>query len=267
MKRFHWLALPVLSIFLIECNNSDQSYSSTSNSSEPSVPSISYNVVNSLPHDTAAFTEGLEFYHNTLIESAGLYAKSRLIQQDPASGKIIKQIKLDPKYFGEGISILHDTLYQLTYKENVVLVYDARTFNKIKELPYNSGEGWGMTNDGKNLIVSNGSSNLYFFEPGSFKLLRVQNITENGDNVPNINELEFVNGFIYANQWQYNYILKIDPSSGQVVGKMDLTDLINRTPGTNSDNVLNGIAYNHDTKKFYVTGKNWPKMYEIQFAY
>src|SRR5206468_5258412 len=131
-----------------------QSSSSTSNSSEPSVPSISYSVVNSLPHDTAAFTEGLEFYHNTLLESAGLYEKSRLIQKDPVTGKIIKEVKLDPKYFGEGISVLHDTLYQLTYKENVVLVYDARTFNRIGELPYNSGQGWGMTNDGKTLIVS-----------------------------------------------------------------------------------------------------------------
>jgi glutamine cyclotransferase len=173
-------------------------------------------------------------------------------------------VQLDQKYFGEGITVLHDTLYQLTYRENIVFIYDVKTFKKLKELPF-KGEGWGMTNDGKNLIVSNGSSSLYYYEPGTFNLLKVVNVTENGSAVPNINELEYVDGFVYANQWQYPYIVKIDPASGNVVSKLDLSSLVDSVHKDPHAEVLNGIAYNHATKKFYVTGKNWPDIYQIQF--
>ncbi|HUP13095.1 MAG TPA: glutaminyl-peptide cyclotransferase, partial [Niastella sp.] len=156
---------------------------------------------------------------------------------------------------------------QLTWQEKVVFVYDPKTFKKIREFPLNT-EGWGITNNGKNLIVSDGSSNLYFYEPSTFRLLRTQGVTEAGSPAINLNELEFINGFVYANQYEYNYILKIDPNSGQVVAKMDLSDLVDRVRTKAPQiNVLNGIAYDTITKKIYITGKWWPELYEIQFEH
>jgi glutaminyl-peptide cyclotransferase len=267
MKKQYGFLLGLLFFLFISCNNSDTNNSSATD--KTSIPISTPSIVSTLPHDTSNFTEGLEFYDSTLLESTGLKGQSYLLQYIPATGKIIKKVKLDSTYFGEGITVLHDTLYQMTYQEHVVFVYDIKTFKKLKELPL-EGEGWGMTNDGKNLIVSNGSSNLYYYEPGTFKLLKTVQVSENGTAVPNVNELEYVNGYVYANQWQYDYIVKIDPSNGNVVAKYDLSSLHDSVkkidPKVDLDSaVLNGIAYNHATKKFYVTGKNWPQMYEIQF--
>jgi glutamine cyclotransferase len=262
MKQSLGFLATVLFFFFISCNNSTNSGPETP---QNTIPVSSPSIVATLPHDTSSFTEGLEFYDSTLLESTGNYGPSKLLQVQPKTGKILKEVKLGDKYFGEGITVLHDTLYQLTWKESVVFVYDAKTFKKIKELPF-KGEGWGMTNDGTNLIVSNGSSSLYYYEPGTFKLLKVLNVTESGSTVPNVNELEFVDGYVYANQWQYDYIVKIDPSNGNVVSKLDLGGITESTKkiDPNAD-VLNGIAYNHATKKFYVTGKHWPQLFEIQF--
>lgn len=225
---------------------------------------MTYKIVSTLPHDTSYFLEGIEFQDSTLIESTGNYGESRLVQYQPATGKVLKNVKLEDKYFGEGVTVLHDTVYQLTYKESVAFAYTLKDFRKVKEFPF-KGEGWGMTNDGKNLIVSNGTSSLYYYDP-NFNLLKVINVTENGDVVPNINELEYIDGYVYANQWQMNYIVKIEPSSGKVVSKLDLTDIINQEKGKNPKaEYMNGIAYNHQAKKFYITGKNWSQIYEIQF--
>jgi glutaminyl-peptide cyclotransferase len=264
MKNSIGFLLGLLIFLSIGCNNSNGN--SDSESSENAIPISTPSIVSTLPHDTSSYTEGLEFYDSTLIESGGNYSHSKLFQYDPKSGKVLKELKLDDKYFGEGITVLHDTLYQLTYKEKTVFVYDAKTFKKIKELPFEVGEGWGLTNDGKNLIASTGSSNLYYFEPGTLKLLKTLNVTENGSPVPNVNELEYVDGYVYANQWQYNYIVKIDPSTGNVVAKLDLSAMVDSIQKQDPNaEVLNGIAYNPATKKFYVTGKHWPQMFEIQF--
>jgi glutamine cyclotransferase len=255
-----------LSCFLISCTDSGNSPDNDGSNDIKPVPAISYSILSTVPHDTSYFTEGLEFYQNTLMESTGLNGKSKLVQTDPKTGKVIKEINLDNQYFGEGITILNDTIYQLTWQEHVVFVYTAKDFKKVKELPLN-GQGWGLTNDGKQLIASNGSSDLLFYEPQTFKLLKTVTVTERGSVVPNINELEYVNGFVYANIWQQNYIYKIDPTSGEVVGKMDLSDIVSRARQqyVNAE-VLNGIAYNPATQKFYVTGKNWPVMYEVSFG-
>ncbi|MGN6400402.1 MAG: glutaminyl-peptide cyclotransferase [Flavisolibacter sp.] len=266
MKKICHLLSIALFLSFIGCNNNNDTGSADATTAKP-VPALSYSVVSVQPHDTSFYTEGLEFYNGTLLESTGLKGKSRLVQTDPATGKILKKVDLDTNYFGEGITVLHDTLYQLTWQEHTVFVYTAKDFKKIKQLPLNP-EGWGLTNDGKNLIASDGSSNIYFYEPQTFKLLRVQAVTENDAPAVNINELEYVNGYVYANQWQYNYILKIDPSNGHVVAKMDLTELVNKVKAADPQaEVLNGIAYNQATKKFYVTGKNWPQIYEIQFQF
>ena len=265
MKKQYGFLLSLLFFLFISCNNSNDTDSGSDNN-RPSIPVSTPSIVSTLPHDTSSYTEGLEFYDSTLIESGGNYGKSKLFRYEPRSGKILKQLKLDDKYFGEGITVLHDTLYQLTYKEKTAFAYDVKTLKKIKEFPFNEGEGWGMTNDGKNIIASTGSSNLYYYEPGTFKLLKTVNVNENESPVININELEYVDGYIYANQYTLNYIVKIDPATGNVVAKYDLQGLYDSVKRIDPNaEVLNGIAYNHVTKKFYVTGKNWPQMFEIQF--
>lgn len=263
MKKHHWFLLGLSGLLVISCNNSDTNTTTTPPAN--TIPLMNYSILSVLPHDTSYFTEGLEFYNNTLLESAGNYGSSRLVQYEPETGKVLKQIKLEDKYFGEGITVLHDTLYQLTYKEGVVFVYDAKTFKKIKELPF-KGEGWGLTNDGKNIIASNGSSSLYYYQPGTFNLIKTVDVTENGAVVPNINELEYVNGYVYANEWQYNSIIKIDPNTGNVVSKLDFGSLIDKVKNQDAHaEYFNGIAYNSKNKKFYVTGKLWSQIFEIQF--
>ncbi len=265
MKKVILAAALLTTILYSSCKNNDTP-------SEPEniikTPVISYSVVNTLPHDTANFLEGLEFYKGKLLESTGPEGKSKLIEYDPATGKISKQVKLDSIYFGEGITVFRDTVYQMTYKEGVVHVYDVKDFKKIKQLPNNNGEGWGLTHDSTHLIGSNGTNNIYYYEPGTFKLLKTIPINENGTPVLNINELEYINGFIYANQWQYNTILKIDLAKGEVVAKMDLTTLDQQEKALNPNaGYLNGIAYDTANKKFYITGKNWSKIYELRFDF
>ncbi len=256
---------------MISCTNSNDT-SNNGNSSESTVQHLSYSVVGVYPHNTSSFTQGLAFYKGQLLEGTGYEGKSKLMHVDIKTGKPVKEVSLDTAFFGEGITVINDTIYQLTWKNNLVLVYSANDLKKFKEFPL-STDGWGLANDGKNLIVSDGSSNLYFYEPSTFRLLRTQSVTEDGSPISNINELEYINGFIYANQWQYNYILKIDPNSGLVVAKMDLTELVNRIqaklPGIDTGTVatLNGIAYDPQTNKVYVTGKYWPELFEIQFEH
>lgn len=233
---------------------------------EKKVPQITYNLTGAFPHDTSAFTQGLEFYKGFLIEGTGNYGLSRLFKKDLTTGKVIKEVRLDSAHFGEGITILRDTIYQLTWKENVVNIYSAKDLKKIGTEGIRT-EGWGLTNDGTYLIVSNGSNSLYFYN-SKFEHHHNIEVTENGTPAMNLNELEYINGFIYANQWQYNYILKINPANGEVVGKLDLTDLANRAKAKNPmEQFLNGIAYNPETDKIYVTGKYWPELYEITFAH
>lgn len=268
MKRLGLLIF-TYAILMNSCTNGDSNKKNDTDqdTNAPQTPLLGYTVVATYPHDTSSYTQGLEFLKGQLYEGTGNYGFSKLLQVDLKSGKPTRQLSLNPKFFGEGITILHDTLYQLTWKENVVFVYEPKTFKKIKEFSLNT-PGWGLTNDGKSLIASDGTSNLYFYDPSTFRLLRTQGITEGGGPAFNLNELEYINGFIYANQYEYNYILKIDPESGQVVAKMDLSELVNRVRSKAAKmDVLNGIAYDSTTKKIYVTGKWWPELYEIQFEY
>ena len=263
MKNLRLLLVASCLLYISSCNNTDTDANGPD--SNNTIPILSYSIAATYPHDTSLFTEGLEFYKGQLIESGGNYGSSKLVTYDLKTGKLSRQVPLNKEFFGEGTTVMNDTVYQLTWKEHVVHIYTANEFKKIREFPLNA-VGWGLTNDGKTLIASDGSSNLYFYEPSTFRLLRTQGITENGNPAVNINELEYINGFIYANQWQYNYIIKIDLNSGQVIAKLDLTDLVNRVKAQAPyANELNGIAYNHETKKFYVTGKNWPQIFEIQF--
>jgi glutamine cyclotransferase len=265
MKQFLYTAML---IGLVACNNGNDS--ENGELTNPDTPkSISYSILRTYPHDTSSFTEGLLIYNGDLFESAGEKGKSRLIKTDLQTGKVLKSIDLDSIYFGEGIAILNDTIYQLTYQEKVGFMYSIRDFKKLAEFKFSTKteEGWGMTTDGKQIIASDGTNNLYYYEPSTFRLLRTQDVTEAGSPSFNLNELEYIDGYIYANQWQYPYIFKIDPANGQIVGKIDLSEITNRIKANYPfAEFLNGIAYDTATKKMYVTGKRWPELYEIELS-
>ena len=259
----------VVCLCFVACNNGTEP--TTPTEQPPAPESFGCLIQKTLPHDTSSFTEGLLIYKGALYESSGdpeYTGKSKLMKIDLNSGKIEKQINLDKKYFGEGIAILHDTIYQLTYKEKSIFVYNM-DFKKINELTISTdnGQGWGMTTDGTYLIVDDGTSNLYYYQPSTFKLVKKLAVTDAGALGYNLNELEYIDGYIYANQWQLSYILKIDPANGHVVAKIDLTDIWNsiQRKDPNAD-VPNGIAYDEATKKIYITGKKWPDLYEVQFT-
>jgi glutamine cyclotransferase len=257
-------------MFAAACNNTDVVTDEGSANSNPPPPIISYTVINSYPHDTSSFTEGLLIHEGQLYESTGSpegtpHNGSWLGKIDLATGKPINKVKLDKIYFGEGISILNGRIYQLTYTTQKGFVYDAATFKKLKEFDYN-GQGWSLTNDGKNLIMSDGTSNLRYLDPETLKVLKIVGVTDNNGPVANVNELEYIRGFIYANIWLTNYIIKIDPASGKVVAKLDLSTLKNEVKSKfDGAEELNGIAYDAKTDKIYVTGKLWPNLYEVRF--
>jgi glutaminyl-peptide cyclotransferase len=261
MKKIFYLA--ILTIFAA-CNPKEPNTPDTPDANAPK--SMSYSIISTYPHDTSSYTQGLLFYKGELYEGTGLEGKSKLMKLDLKTGTAIQKINLDEKYFGEGVAILNDTIYQLTWKNKVVFVYTLKDFKKIKEFKIEP-DGWGLTTDGKNLIASDGSSTLYYYDPATFKLLKTQDVTEGGSLSYNLNELEYIDGFIYANQYLAPYIFKIDPASGKVVAKADVTTMWDRAKVIDPEaEVPNGIAYDAATKKVYVTGKLWPELYEVQFS-
>lgn len=258
-----------MSVFSCTCNTNDTNGgtpTATNGQSDPSPPVLGYSITDTFPHDTSFYTQGFTFYKGELYEGTGdptRTGKSRLMKVDLETGKPLVQKNLDKKYFGEGVTILRDTIYQLTWQEHKVFAYTVKDLKLVKEFDL-STEGWGLTNDGQRLIVSTGSGMLYYYEPSTFRLLTKSSIMEGNSETYNLNELEFIDGFVYANQYEYPYILKIDPVAGRVVSKYDLTDLWKRVKTIKPDvDVPNGIAYNETTKKIYVTGKLWPEVYEI----
>lgn len=263
------LALIGLTVLALGCNNGTDSNDKSLSTRPPEPETLNCIVQKSYPHDTSSFTEGLLIYNGSLYESTGNNGQSKLRKINLTTGKVEKEVKLDSIYFGEGIAILRDTVYQLTYKTGVAFVYTLKDFKKIKDLHFSteSGEGWGMTTDGRYLIATDGTSNIYYYEPSTFKLVKKITVTDAGTLSYNVNELEYIDGYLFANQWQLPYILKIDPASGQVVAKIDLTDLWNGIKQKDPHaEVLNGIAYDPASKKIYVTGKWWPELYEVQFS-
>lgn len=226
---------------------------------------ISYKIVNIYPHDTLSFTEGLEFYRDTLFESSGLYKVSKLLKTDYKTGKIYKSLKLDDKYFAEGITILNNKIYQLTWQENTGFIYNVDTWKLEKTFTYDRKmEGWGMTNDGTYIYHNDSSEKIWKLDSGNLKVLDNINVYTASSKVVSINELEWINGKIYSNIWQKDGIAIINPANGKVEGYMDMRELRKSLKNPSLDNVLNGIAYNPKTKTIFVTGKNWDKMFEIK---
>ena len=261
MKKLY--LLPLLA-FLISCNNDNGNDPQPPHLDEPA--GLGYSIIATYPHDTSAYTQGLVVYKGQMYEGTGNYGFSSLKKVDLKTGKPIQEIKLDKQFFGEGITILNDSVYQLTWKEQKVFVYSLPDLKKIKEFSIET-EGWGITNDGKNLIVSTGGSDLFFYEPSTFRLLRTQTVTDAGSPSFNLNELEYINGFVYANQYEYPYILKIDPQTGKITAKANLDNMWKRIKAIEPRaDVPNGIAWDSSAKKVYITGKWWPELYEVQFS-
>jgi glutamine cyclotransferase len=257
---------------LLSCNNnSDSSISTRETDNTP--PAINYSTINAFPHDTTSFTEGFLVHDGQLYESTGYDSglestRSLFGIVDLRTGKIQPKVELDKKkYFGEGIVFLHGKVFQLTYRTRIGFVYDAKTFKKLGEFRFPSQEGWGMTTDGTYLIMSDGTSNINYLDPINFKLMKILGVSDNNGPVAEINELEYINGFIYANLYGTNYIAKIDTASGKVVGKLDLSTLANEARNKYPDALeMNGIAFDSVAKKVYITGKMWPTIYEIKFS-
>jgi glutaminyl-peptide cyclotransferase len=229
---------------------------------------IMFSVDSVYPHDPKAFIQGLEFYKGKFYEGTGQYEESTLRIVDIKTGNVEKKYLIpDTSIFGEGITIFKDKIYQLTWTSHKVFVYNLSDITKpIKTLawPY---EGWGITHDDSRLIISDGSSNIYFVSPDDLHVLKKISVADNTGPEDRLNELELINGYIFANRWETNDIFKIDTSNGHIVGRMDLTGLLAQYAAkdiTNKTNVLNGIAYDSTTKKLYITGKNWPKMFQMR---
>jgi glutaminyl-peptide cyclotransferase len=252
-----------ISVILVGCGESKK----PSEETPADTTLLSYTVLSILPHNAEAFTQGLVVYKNKILESTGQNGTSWVGEVNPASGSHDKKIILDKQYFGEGITVLNNKLYFLTYLSKIGFVYDANTYQKIKEFTYDSPiqQGWGITHDNKNLIVSDGTDKIHFLDTATLKVNRSVTVTDGSMRIKQVNELEYVNGYIYANVWQTNWILKIDPRTGTVVGKLDLSQLANEIQQMDPDaDVLNGIAYDKNSRALLVTGKLWPRAYLIR---
>ncbi len=226
-------------------------------------PIYTYDIVRAWPHDRKAFTQGLVFLDGVLLESTGLYGQSSLRKVDLETGNVLKKVDVPSQYFAEGLAALNGRLYQLTWQSQKCFVYDLETFRQEQEITY-QGEGWGLTTDGHSLIMTDGTAQIRFLDPTNFTELRRITVMAHGQAVTNLNELEYVKGEIFANVWMTPAVARIDPGSGQVVGAIDFRGLLTREDLNSDTDVLNGIAYDAARDRLFVTGKRWPKLFEVR---
>jgi glutaminyl-peptide cyclotransferase len=225
------------------------------------IPVLSAVVAKMYPHDPRAFTQGLEFFDGFLYESTGRQEQSTLRRVVIETGKVVQSVRLPDETFGEGLTIFHGKIYQLTWLDKTGFIYDLRTFRKLGTFSYNT-EGWGLTHDDASLILSDGTNHLQYIDPNSFQVTKTLEVFAGPEAVTNLNELEFIRGEIWANIWHSDRIAQIDPKSGQVTAWIDLTAVAKREPHEQED-VLNGIAWDPGRQRLFVTGKDWSKLYEI----
>lgn len=234
-------------------------------SSSQKTPVFGYRVVHTYPHDPNAFTQGLIYLNGLLYESTGIVGRSSVRAVELETGHVIQQQTVPPPFFGEGLTNWRGSLVQLTWQEHQGFVYNLFTFQRERTFEY-EGEGWGLTQDGKHLIMSDGTPFLRILDPATFHEIRRIKVTDQGSPVENVNELEFIKGEVYANIWQTDRIARISLSTGQVVGWIDLTGLLSDQERNAGANVLNGIAYDAAKNRLFITGKLWPKLFEIQLV-
>jgi len=262
MEKYILLLFSVC-LFLFSCNGSDDSGNQGTDNTTDQIPVYTPEVYASHPHDAGAFTQGLIYADGILYEGTGLYeGKSSLRKVAIETGEVLQKINLAPEYFGEGITLYNDKIIQLTWQNNKGFVYDKDTFEVLDEFSY-STEGWGITFDGEYLIMSDGTDVLYYLNPYDYSTVKQVNVTANGEAVTRLNELEYINGRIYANVWQTDRIAIIQPD-GKVAGWIDLEGIISSGDCTTEIDVLNGIAYNAADSRIYVTGKYWCRLFEIE---
>ncbi|HET6889797.1 MAG TPA: glutaminyl-peptide cyclotransferase [Pyrinomonadaceae bacterium] len=244
-------------------NPSPVATNSTRTTPEELVPLYGYEVVNTFPHDPDAYTQGFIYHEGKFLESTGRQGKSSLRSVELETGKVLNQVNVPTPYFAEGITVLNGKIYQLTWQHHTGFIYDAATLKKLSEFSY-EGEGWGLTNDGSSLILSDGTDRIRFLDPSTFKVQKTIAVLDKRVPVARLNELEFIRGEIYANVWTEDRIARIDAKSGRVTGWIQLAGLIPRTELHDEEAVLNGIAYDEAQGRLFVTGKLWPKVFEIR---
>ncbi len=224
-----------------------------------------YAVVAMFPHDEEAFTQGLDFYRKRFYEGTGLEGESTLRRVALSTGEVKQQVELADKHFGEGITVLNGRIYQLTWQSYKAFVYRRRTMKRIRTFTY-EGEGWGLTHNGRRLVMSNGTDEIVFRNPKTFKIKRTIKVTEDDEEVSRLNELEWIQGEIFANVWPTDIVVRIDPSSGEVTGRLDLSALKQAEEESGDPDVTNGIAYLAAGDRIFVTGKEWAHVYEIELT-
>jgi len=268
ISKVFLIGLLLLAGAALACSSSGSEQPLPTPSPSPNPVAISYygyEVVNVYPHDPGAFTEGLAYENGFLYEGTGLQGPSSLRKVELETGKVPQKVDLAAQYYGEGIAIYGQKIVQLTWQQNVGFVYDKNSFALLREFHYPT-EGWGITYDGERLIMSDGTSTLHFLDPETFKEISSVQVFDDSGTVVNLNELEYVNGEIFANVWLTDRIAMIDPSTGQVLGWIDLTGLLSAEDLSQPVNVLNGIAYDAEHDRLFVTGKLLPKLFEIKLV-
>jgi glutamine cyclotransferase len=225
-----------------------------------------YRVVRDYPHDRGAFTQGLEYHNGFMYEGTGNIGKSSLRKVELNTGEILKFRALPSDIFGEGITRINNRIFQVSYQSQVGFVYDAESFELLQKIFYQNREGWGLTNNGSEIIMSEGSNILYFMDTTYFSQVRTVGVYDHQSEVNMLNELEFIEGKVYANRYLTDEIVIIDPNTGKVEGKIDMKGLLKPSLRNQSTDVLNGIAYDREGKRIFVTGKNWPRLFEVQFV-
>ena len=232
----------------------------------PAFGADTYRIVHTYPHDPHAFTQGLVYVDGHLYESTGRNGQSSLRMIDLETGRVLQEQPVDGKYFAEGLTEWASTLVQLTWETHIGFVYDRFSFRPLRTFSF-AGEGWGLTHDGKSLILSDGTPILRFLDPATFKEVRRITVKDRGKRVKDINELEYVDGQIYANIWHSDRIARISPHTGKVLGWIDLSGLLPTAERSDPEAVLNGIAWDAEHRRLFVTGKLWPKLYEIEVVH
>lgn len=229
------------------------------------VPIYAYQIVNTYHHYPGAFTQGLVYLNGFLYESTGIQGESTFRKVDLTTGQVLQSKPLDLQYFGEGLALLGGKAYQLTWMNQKGFVYDVQSFGDLPSFAY-AGQGWGLTTDGHSLIMSNGSNRITFYNPNTMAIERSIDVFENGRGLTMLNELEYINGEIFANVWLTDRIVRIDPANGTLKSWIDMSGLLTPAERLSTDNVLNGIAFDAATGRIFVTGKRWPKLFEIKIV-
>lgn len=266
IPKFRLILVLGLALLNFQCGGANGGRTTNNNAEPPAnapVPTYGYQILNILPHDSNAFTQGLILMDGKLLESTGQEGSSSLRRVELETGKILKKVDVPLPYFAEGIALLNGKIYQLTWQHHVGFIYDAQTLDRVGEFNYD-GEGWGLTTDGQSLILSDGSNRLRFIDPASFQVKRTISVLDGQTPIDQLNELEYVQGEIYANVWHDDRIAAIDPQSGRVKSWIDLHGLMPESELQEPEAVLNGIAYDQASNKLLVTGKLWPRVFEIR---